>query len=440
MMVYNIGITLLFVFLNGFFVTAEFALVKIRISKIELLILSGSKPASIAKHILNNLNAYLSACQLGITLASLGLGWIGEPVVVSIITELMQFFGIIISPVLTRAISLPLAFIIISLLHIILGEVAPKTVAIQHSEKTTMIIAIPLRIFYIVLSPFIWVINSLSNLFLKSINISPVNFPEELYSVEELRYLLKEGTESGVIEESEHQLIENVFEFSDTPIKQIMVPRVRIVGVERKMSSSGILDKFMDEGYSRMPVYDETIDNIIGVIYAKDLLKMMRSQQVIDIQKIIRQPHFVQEEDKIEKVLRDMQRKKVHLAVVLDEFGGTAGLVTMEDIIEEIVGEIQDEYDDETPIIEKINDNEFIVKAYATIADANDFLPVELPDSDLYETVGGLVISIAGRIPFQNDTIEIGRYKCLILKCTTRSVELVRLILTEIDENNSEEE
>ncbi|TAL70066.1 MAG: HlyC/CorC family transporter [Bacteroidetes bacterium] len=439
-MIFDITLTLLLVLLNGFFVAAEFALVKIRSSQIELMIRTGSVVAKVTQHLTENLNAYLSACQLGITLASLGLGWIGEPVVADIIKEIMYFFGLNLHPQTIHSIALPVAFITITTLHIILGEQAPKLIAIQKPEAVSSAITIPLRVFYFIFKPFIWILNFMANLFLRLIGLNPIATESELHSAEEIRYLLEESQKSGVIGVSEHELLENVFEFSETPVKQIMIPRGKIIGVEVSMKINDVLEAFIDEGYSRMPIYKGSIDNILGIIYAKDLINLMHHNNLFVIQDIIRTPFFIREEEKINIVLRRMQKEKVHLAIVLDEFGGTAGLITLEDIIEEIFGEIQDEYDEEVPIVVKIDDITYQVNAVAAISDANEYLPQPLPESEDYETIGGLITGEVGRIPSENEIIELQNYKCKIVKRSERSIELVLLIYQHVIESQIDAE
>lgn len=426
-MILNIAITLFLVLLNGFFVAAEFAIVKVRISQIELKIRTGSSLAKLAKKIVNHLDAYLSATQLGITLASLGLGWIGESVVAKLILSIFTFLNIDISPDLAHKIALPAAFSTITFLHIVFGELAPKSLAIQSSEKVAMIVSIPLRIFYFVFKPFIWALNSFANLVIRFLGFESLAEEQELHSSDELRYLIEESSKSGLIDTEESQLLENVFEFRGTPIKQIMVPRGKIIGAGINMSNDKIMEKFFAEGVSRMPLYEKSIDNIIGIIYAKDMITMIWHPKLIHIVDITRPPLFVQEEELIKTVLHEMQKNKVHMAIVLDDFGGIAGLVTMEDIIEEVFGEIQDEYDEEPPIVIEEIANEYIVDASATIDDANDFLPSPLPDSDNYETVGGLIIDKLGRIPESEEAVDLERYLCKILKRSERNIESVKL-------------
>lgn len=438
-MIFNILLTLFFVFLNAFFVAAEFAIVKVRSSQIELRIRGGSKLASLTKNIMSHLDAYLSATQLGITLASLGLGWIGESVVAGIIIDIIHFFGLSASPQFVHSISLPLAFSLITVLHIVFGELAPKSLAIQRPEQVALVIGVPLKLFYLIFRPVIWMLNGLANSFIKLLGISPMSEESELHSAEELRYLLEESSKSGIINTSDHELIENVFEFTDTPVKQIMVPHNRIVAFDISTPPDDIMFKFISEGYSRMPVYADSIDNIIGVVYAKDFISLMGHKELIIIEDILRPAAYIAEEEKINVLLRKMQKDKIHMAVVVDEFGGTAGIVTLEDILEELVGEIQDEYDEEIPDVEKIGETEFLVQASAVIADVNESLPVPLPESEDYETVGGLVMHAIGRIPEIHEIIELDRYTCLILKRSDRKIERVKLTLSDKKTEDNDE-
>ncbi len=427
-MIGNIALTLFFVLLNGFFVAAEFAFVKVRASQIELKARNGNFLAGIAKHILEHLDSYLSASQLGITLASLGLGWIGESVVATIVADAAQWMGIALSPAVLHTISIVLAFSIITVLHIVVGEMAPKSLAIRRSESVTLAVAVPMRAFFIVFRPIIGTLNWMSNAMLRGVGIEPAA-EHDVHSPEELRYLIAESSKQGALELSEHELIENVFEFTETTAAQIMVPRSKIVALDASLPVEELLDRVMNEGYSRMPVYSGTIDTIVGIVYAKDLLTLMHHTDLIILQDILHAPYVVQEDVKIRRLLRDMQRDKVHMAVVLDEFGGTAGLVTFEDILEELVGSIQDEYDEEGPLVEQHTSDSFELDAAIRIDDANDILPRPLPESDEYETIGGLINVRAGRIPDVGSVVPLEHYDCTVLAATPRRVERVRLVI-----------
>lgn len=429
-MIFDIFLTIFLVFLNGFFVAAEFAIVKVRGSQIELKARTGNVFAKLARSLITNMDAYLSATQLGITLASLGLGAVGEHVMSELVLKTLAYFEIQVAPITASQIAFIIGFSIITVLHIVLGELAPKSLAIQRSEAVTLAIAFPLRAFYFVFKPFIWLLNHLANFLLRLIGIEPAK-EQELHSPEELRYLLEESQKSGAIEEEEHQLIENVFEFKETSVYQVMVPRTNIVGLELSMHSDELLDKVMDEGFSRMPVYQNTVDTIIGIVYTKDLLSMMRYQSLIILQDILRKPYYVSEDALISDVLRRMKKEKFHLAIVLDEFGGTAGIVTLEDIIEELVGEIQDEYDNEAQPVEEKNESgqdEYVVNTTTSITDLNEHLPLALPESEEYETLGGLLNSHAGRIPSVGEIFELNDYTVHILQANKRMIEMVKLI------------
>lgn len=425
-MTLEIIFTIFLVLLNGFFVAAEFAIVKVRTAQIDLKASQGDSRAKIAQEIHENLDAYLSACQLGITLASLGLGWVGESIVAEIILAGLDSAGMELSEDMLHKISFVVAFTLITALHIVIGEQAPKTVGIRFSFTTTMLIAYPLRVFYVIFKPFIWLLNWLSNRFLRLIGIQPVA-DQDIHTEEELRMLLTESEEGGAIKPSEHELIQNVFEFDDRIVKQIMVPRTKISSIDIDLTTEEIIDKILDENYSRMPVYQDSLDNIIGVIHAKDLLKVIRQKAPINIRDLLRPVYYIPASKRINELLREFQTQHIQMALVTTEHGGTAGLVTMEDIIEELVGEIQDEYDEEKPLVEKKSDTEFIVNAQANVVDVNEYLPIALPESAHYDTVSGLINYIFGRIPAVNEKKVYEGYEITILKRFKNSVDTARL-------------
>jgi len=421
--------TFFLVFLNGFFVAAEFALVKVRASQIEIKAKTGSRVAKIAKHMTQHLDGYLAATQLGITLASLGLGWVGEAVMTDIVSRFFNFIEVDMSSAVATNIGLVLAFAIITVLHIVFGELAPKSLAIQRPIGTTMSIALPLHFFYLLFRPFIWLLNGFANFILKLLGISTIAGHEAHHSSEELQYLLDQGKESGALEINEHELIKNVFDFNERVVKNIMVPRTKISGIELNTSHKEVLDIVIHEGYSRIPVYDETIDKIVGIVHAKDILPLLAENKECILKDIIRIPYFIPETKKINDLLSELQLKRIQIAIVLDEFGGTAGMVTLEDIMEELVGEIQDEYDEEKPIVEVMSKNEFIIDATASIYDVNEFLPHDLPEDGDYDTVAGLVSEIFGKIPDVGETSDFNGYTITILKKADQNVESVKLEL-----------
>ena len=421
--------TVLLVLINGFFVAAEFALVKVRLSQIELRAKEGNRLARLTLTMLQDLEAYLSASQLGITLASLGLGWIGESVVASIILAAVHALNLNVTPELAHQIALPVSFATITVLHIVIGEQAPKMLAIQRPESLSLAVALPLRLFYLISFPAIWVLNKLSNIVLRLFGVNS-GHGNEAHTSDEMRMLLDQSKESGEIQDSEHELIENVFQFNDRMVKQIMVPRTKLSALDVHAPAEQILDTIFAEGYSRLPVYEGNIDNIVGVLNVKDLLPIIRRGEAVELARIMRPPYFVPETKKINRLLRQFQRKHIVMAVVSDEFGGVSGIVTIEDIMEELVGEIQDEYDNEVPVVEKVAEDEYRVNPATPISDANEYLPFPLPEGEDYETVGGLLNVIYGSIPEVGDVAVLDPYEFRVLQRSRRAVELVQLRVT----------
>jgi len=416
--------TIFLVLLNGFFVAAEFAIVKVRASQVELKVSTGSKRAKMTAHILQHLDKYLSATQLGITLASLALGWIGEDVVAKSLLRLFEYFNFNISDVNAHRIAIPVGFTFITIAHIVFGELAPKIIAIRNPLNTSLALSFPLRVFYILFSPFIWFINRFSTLILNIMGIKAAT--GDSHTEEELRMILTESEESGAIKPSENELIQNVFDFDDRTVKQVMIPTNRIVAIDVEMGREQVVKQVLEEGYSRLPVFLGDIDNVIGILNSKDLLKAVIESRFNSIRDIMRPAQFVPESMKVNELLRDFQRLHTQIAIVTNEFGATAGIVTMEDIIEELVGEIRDEHDEEKPDIEKKSDSEYIVKAHTTLVDLNESLPIALPESPHYDTVSGYVNYIFGRIPAVNETKIFGGYDVTILSRKKQNVELVK--------------
>ncbi|MDR0825187.1 MAG: hemolysin family protein [Prevotella sp.] len=424
--VISVFITLLFVFLNGFFVAAEFAIVKVRSSQLELKAQAGSRAAALSKNIVTHLDSYLAATQFGVTIASLALGWIGEPVVSIIIKEAIGLFNLELAPNLLSTISLVTAFVIITILHIVLGELAPKSMAIQRSEQTTLAIAYPLHAFYWVCRPFIWMLNGVANLVLKMVGLHTVS-EQETYSSDELRYLVDQAKESGNVDSTEFDIIQNAFDFSERTARQIMVPRTQVVAIDANDYDEKTLEFVIEEGYSRIPCYEDNIDNTIGVVHLKDILKKMRINGSVDIRSIIRPVSFTPETKRIGQLLKEFQVKHQQIAMVLNEYGGVEGIITMEDILEELVGEIQDEYDNEIPFVEQTAENTYSVIATAAISDINDELPHPIDKDKQYDTLAGYLIDKFGRIPNTHDKLEAEDYLFTVMKKNKTTIVVVQL-------------
>jgi CBS domain containing-hemolysin-like protein len=431
-MLTQVIITLVLVFLNGFFVAAEFAIVKIRASQLEQKAQDGNAMAILSKKIVANLDGYLAATQFGITLASLGLGWIGEPVVSKILIGAMEIAGLTLDPELAHQIALPTAFAIITILHIVFGELAPKSIAIQRAEATTLVLAYPLHGFYLVFRPVVWLLNGIANFILKGLGISP-SHGTEVHSSDELRFLVQQQKESGMIEAADYDLIKNAFNFSERIARQVMIPRPQIVGIDINDFNEAKLEKVIEEGYSRIPVYEDTLDQIIGVLHLKDLLLKMRKGEVIKIAELVRPISTVHESKPIGALLRDFQMNHQQMAVIIDEYGGVDGIVTMEDILEELVGEIQDEYDNETPIIKNEADDTYTVLGSASISDVNDRLPHDIHKDGEYETLAGYLIWKFGRIPAVGEKLRTKHYEYTILKKQRSTITQVKITTLDSD-------
>ncbi|MBS1521411.1 MAG: HlyC/CorC family transporter [Bacteroidetes bacterium] len=416
------------VLLNGFFTAAEFALVRVRGSQIELKIKTGSRVARITRSIMANLDGYLAATQLGITIASLGLGVFGEEVFTDIMLVTFKSVGVVITSSFVITLSRVIAFILITFLSIVFGELAPKNIAIQRSVRTALAVSTPLRLFFVVFRPVIWVLNRVAGVILKMLGIKEFE-GEAHHSSEELQLLLDQGKETGALDSTEHELIQNVFDFNERVVKNIMVPRTKIFGIEIETDPGEVIDEVIAEGYSRVPVYEEIIDKIVGVVHAKDILPLVARNVKFELKDIIRKPYFVPETKKINDLMAEMKLKRIQIAIVLDEFGGTAGMVTLEDIVEELVGDIQDEYDEEKPIVEKVNDTEFIVNALAPIYDVNSHLPHDLPEDGDFDTVSGWLGDIFGKIPDVGEQKEANGYNITVLKKSDQNIESVKLEL-----------
>jgi CBS domain containing-hemolysin-like protein len=426
----DILLTLFLVTLNGFFVAAEFSIVKVRYSQIHLRAEKGNKAAQKSEHIINHLDTYLSATQLGITLASLGLGWIGEPVVAKIISRLLESFNITITDDLLHSISLPTGFLLITILHIVFGELAPKSIAIRKAETAALAVSFPLYWFYLIFSPFIWLMNAMSNLVLRVIGIKPVG-EQEIHSAEELRLLVKQSKEGGAIQAENYEIIKNAFDFTDHNAKQVMIPRQQIFAFDIETPTKEIIEKILENGYSRIPIYHDSLDNIQGIIYSKDLFKEHYKNPQFNIKDLLHPVFYVFENKRISEILADFQKQHSHMAIVIDEFGGTHGIITLEDILEELVGEIQDEDDDERLIVESKEDGIFTVQATHSLNDINEHLPHPFSESENYSTLSGFLLYHFSRIPKMNEKISIENYEITISKIQHRTIQTV--LLKEID-------
>ncbi|MBN1398409.1 MAG: HlyC/CorC family transporter [Bacteroidetes bacterium] len=393
--VLDISIVFFFVFLNGFFVAAEFAIVKVRLTQIEPLAARGNWRAKIARTLVTNLNAYLSATQLGITMTSLALGWIGEPLVADHLHPLFYKLGIL-SAEVVHAVSFGIAFSLITFLHIILGELAPKSLAILEAKKTTLFIAYPLNLFFIIFKPIIWLLNSMANLILRLFGFQTVTESELTHSEEELRLILSNDTN---VSPTTRSIALNAMDFDQKQARHAMVPRKEIVALSLQSPIQENIAVMRNNKFSRFPVFKDTIDNIIGIVYTKDIFKHDKHLQPdFTLNSIVRDATFLPETATLEKVLTTILQKKTHMIILADEYGGTAGLITLENVLEELVGSIQDEFDRETPDFVKISDEEYVVDGSLTTNDVERLISVELSPMDI-RSISGFIIEQLGHIP-----------------------------------------
>lgn len=434
--VWKLILTIFLVFLNGFFVAAEFAIVKVRSSQIEIQKGIRSNVAFAAKKIVSQLDSYLAATQLGITLASLGLGWVGESSLTPVIMKCFQFFGFVGEKYDTIAqnLSFPIAFVVITILHIVFGELAPKSLAIQYPTKTTFAVAWPLRIFFIIFKPVIWTMNGFANVILRAVGITPVH-GSEIHSEEELKMIITESQEGGAIQETERELIQNVFDFDDRRVTNVFTLKKNVSSIDVNSSAREAIDFAITEGYSRYPVYDTNIDNIIGLLYTKDLFKAYAQKgEGFHLKSILREPIYVAETTLIKTVLKKFQAEHSQIAIVTNEVGEYSGLVTLEDILEELVGEIQDEYDNEEPIVNCLKTGVYIVNSHENISDINRWLPFPFEESEHYDTLAGLIseMNSDSEVDLQEgDLLDFYYYHGTVLKMYRNSVESIQLTVKE---------
>ena len=415
----NILVVFFLVFLNGFFVATEFAMVKVRKSRIETLALQGNKRAKNTLIVVKDLNSYLSACQLGITLASLGLGWVGEPAVLRLLMPIFNLFHL--PPSAEHSIAFIIAFSIITGCHIVFGELVPKSLAIVSSEKIALSTAFPLILFYKVTYPVMWIFNHSTNWILKIFGLSQVDEHESVHTDEEIKLLIEESYKHGLVDKTELTLVDNIFDFSDKTVKEIMVPRTDIINIFIEDSFDDIISYTLNEQLTRYPVCKGNKDNVIGFIHIKDLYKQKIEGNGQDIKNIIREIKLVPESMLISELLKIFKKEKVQVALIIDEYGGTAGLVTIEDILEEIVGEIQDEFDEEEDEIIKTEDNSYIVDGKVLIEDITELLYIKIEDENI-DTIGGWAYIQLDSYPQVNDKFTYKNYEFIILKCDRKRI------------------
>ena len=414
-----IGVIVL-VIVNAFFVIAEFSIVKVRDTRIAELASEGKRSARVADHIVNHLDAYLSATQLGVTAASLALGWLGAP-------AFSRIIGGSNPSGTTRTISAIVAFIIITYLTSVFGELAPKSIAIRKAEDSAMAIALPLRTFYLITRPLTWLLYISTVGLLKAFRIQPASERELAHSEEELRMILAASQEVGHIDEVEQTLMRRALTFGDTTVGAIMVPRTEVAALPTSMTVGEAIDEMAETNHTRYPVFEEDVDNVLGYVHVKDVFRAARSDT---LRRLVRPVGFLAETANIEVALQRFQSTRTPLAVVVDEHGGTAGIVTIQDVTEELTGEIQDEFDQEAPEIEELNEDRFSVDGGVRVDDLEERLGLVVPEEG-FPTVGGRVFEQLQRRPRVGDEVDIGNFHAEVLEVD--GMRISRVLLTRIE-------
>ena len=426
----KLAFVVLLILLNGFFVATEFAVVKVRSTRIRILARKGSRRARLAEKITANLTAILSACQLGITLVTIGLGWAGEKWVTEIIfLPLVHGLGIawISQPVL-HSIAFLFAYAAISALHIIVGEQAPKGLAIQRAEDTALWVAAPIQAFYLLFFPIVWLLNSLSNLVLLAVGISPATGVEVAHGEEELRLVLARSRRHGLLTADEQRLMENVLNMTQKTARQAMSPRASVVFLSTQISLRENLWIARESGHTRFPLCDGDLDHVVGMVHIKDLFEARESDQLsADFHEVRREILFFPETVTLDRLLREFQKRRVHMAILVDEYGVNVGMITLEDVLEELVGEIQDEFDREAPPIVMIRPGQYRIDGMCPLdlfQQAFDLDPIESGGT----TVGGLVFERCGHLPERGETVMLGDDRFLVESVTGQRIVSLRFV------------
>ncbi|HEY2962713.1 MAG TPA: hemolysin family protein [Pyrinomonadaceae bacterium] len=421
---------LLLVAANGFFVAAEFALVGVRTSRIETLAAAGDRAAKRLLNLLQNLNSYLSACQLGITLASLALGWVGEPAIARLLEGPLSGLP----DTWRHSIAFLIAFSIITSLHIVLGEQAPKLLGLALAEKAALAIALPMQLFYKVFSLPIRALDWASAQTVQLVGIKATAEHASTYTEEELRRLVDISRESGHLRAEERRLIHRVFEFSDTLVREAMVPRTEMAAIQSTGSLEEITKAFEQHRYSRLPVYRESFDDVIGFVHSKDVMPYLLYPDKFRLEDVLQPPLYVVDTARLEHVLRQMQKAKMHFGFVVDEHGGLEGIITLEDLLEEIVGEISDEHDEEVnEQIMPVDDSTYLLDGGLAVRDLNRRLKTSVPESETYTTIGGFLMTEAGHVLKPGEVVKYDGLVFHVERVEKRRVMRVKLEILETD-------
>ncbi len=418
----------LLVLANGFFVAAEFALVSVRGTRIRELVAQGNAGAKWVQKALKDPDQVIAATQLGITLASLGLGWVGEPALSHLLEPIIELFPGEWQEGASHSIASGFSFAIITFLHVVVGELAPKSIALQNPEETSLRVARPTLWTEWIFKPFIWALNGTGNALLRLVGVDPAAGHELVHSVEELKMIVSASAEEGVVASEESEMLHAIFDFGELLVRRVMIPRTEISAFEADIRLNEAIEIAIQSSFTKFPIYDDDLDNIIGIVHIKDLLRAERipEKENCKIRELARETYFVPESVPVRSVLQQFRAKRRHIAIVMDEFGGTAGLVTLEDLMEEIVGEVSDPFDTQLPEIQKRADGSIAVDGLLSIEEVNKKLGLNLNDPN-YDTIAGLVLGHFNRIPEIGDEIEIDNVRLCVEEMDGRRIARLAL-------------
>ena len=441
---FNLFLIVFLLFSNGFFVASEFAMVKVRKTRIEQLVNEGNHNAKLAMEALKDLDKFIAAVQLGVTISSIGLGWVGESTLAKILEPIFDFMPNVAQAVATHTLSASVAFALITFFHVVLGELIPKSIALEYTETTALLVARPMHVLTIIFNPFIWLLNGFGNLVLKMLNIPHSHKGSLVHSTEELDMLVNASFDGGELNETEKDMLHNVFKFSDLTAKQVMVPRTDMICIPIDMPLEELNKLAIDNQYTRYPVYEEDIDHITGFVHVKDLFSLSIKDEIRPVAKIQRNILLVPETMTMDKLVLEFKKCKGQMAIVVDEFGGTSGLLTLEDVIEEIFGDVQDEFDEESESEEEItaiDENTFIANPMMRLDEFAEFFNIDekdIDDEDI-DTIAGLVVKLLGRLAQINDTVDFNNFTFIVKELDGARITKLEIIRHEIAENQEED-
>ena len=422
MILLNLFLILFLLLANGFFVASEFALVSVRQTRINQLANEGNNTAKMTSNALKELDKYIAATQLGITIASIGLGWVGEATLARLIHPLFDFLPYVSNTIATHTVAVALAFVLITFMHVVIGELMPKSIALQYPEKTTLFITRPLVFVAKIFTPFIFLLNGFGNWLLKLLKIPPASQLHSVHTEEELDMIIDASYKGGVLNETENFLLKNTLKFTDLTAKQIMVPRCDVVSIPVDIDIENLKKIILENQYTRYPVYDGNIDNITGILHVKDLYSCKMRNEDINIGDILRKPLFVTETMTTDVLLQNFKNNKTEIAIVIDEFGGMSGIISLEDVLEEIFGEVQDEFDAEEKDIRKVGEDKYIVNGLLRVNEFFEYFGIQQQEDDV-ETICGLVQKLLGRLAKINDEVMIEGFRLKVVELKGRRIK-----------------